>query len=43
MVPTQWPLACVLEVYHGEDKDVRNAKVNTDVGTRRSQKRSSVA
>ena len=33
MVPTQWPLARVLEVYHGEDKDVRVIKVNTDVGT----------
>ena len=33
MVPTQWPLARVLEVYHGEDKDVRIVKVKTDVGT----------
>ena len=33
MVPTQWPLACILEEYRGEDKDVRVIKVNTGVGT----------
>ena len=38
--PTQWPLACILEVYHGEDKDVR---IFGDIQASFSQEHSSVA